>query len=135
MNADDKRSLADLALLTANDKSRTLDVIRALLNAAEEQCRSFQSCHSTFEGDPEIKKLAERMMELRHTIVYYEPNVMEVAAGLKGEDYEYYDGNDIWRLRAEDLRARGVKIDEDDDWEMDVEWEDPLDVYKRLREG
>jgi hypothetical protein len=135
MNADDRKSLADLALLTANDKSRTMDVVRALLNAAEEQCRSFRSCHSTFEGDPEIAKLAKDIMELQMKIPRYEPNVMEVVAGIKGGDYDYYNGNDIFRLRRKDLEARGTKFKNEDEWELDVPWEDPLDVYKRLREG
>jgi len=135
MNADDRRSLADLALLTANDRSRTMDVVRALLKAAEDQCHSLRSCHSTFEGDPAVKKLEEQIRNLMFTVPNYEPNAMEVAAGLKGEDYEYYNGNDIWRLRRKDLEARGTKFANEDDWEMDVPWEDPLDVYKRLREG
>ncbi len=133
MTPEDKKTLARLALLTANDKSRTMDVVRALLQAAEEQCRGYQKCHSTFEGDPEVEKIRVKIFELGCLVPRYSPNLMEMALGLDAEDYEYVNGNDIWRLRAQDLGIDPYA--DNDDWEMDIKWEDPLDVYKRLTAG
>jgi hypothetical protein len=127
----EKGELAQLALLTANDKARTLDVVRALLRAAEEQCRTFQACHSTWSNDPAVNELKEKVMKLSWEVPGYNPTPLALTAGITEEQYEYYNGNDIWRLRGKDLGSRGIAFDEDSCID-DIPWEDPLDTYKRL---
>ena len=97
----------------------------------EKQCENLQRCHSTYANDPSIKTLVEEIRKLHAKIPGYCPTVLEVATGINNEEYEYTNGNEVWRLREKDFADRGITFDEDADLD-DVPWEDPLDTYKRL---
>jgi hypothetical protein len=123
--------LAELALLSANDKSHVLSMIGAFISAAESKCDDLMRLHSTFANDPAIESLRDSLREVRSKVPSYYPPVLEVATGIISDDYEYTNGNEVWRLREKDFAERGIPVEEDCDID-DVEWEDPLDVYKRL---
>jgi hypothetical protein len=123
--------LAELALLSANDKSHVLCMIGGFLRAAETKCDDLMSLHSTFANDPAIEGLRDSIRELHSKVPSYYPPVLEVATGINSEQYDYTNGNEVWRLREKDFADRGITFEEDGDPD-DVPWEDPLDVYKRL---
>ena len=132
MDPGAKEELVQLALLTAEDKANTMRIVRSLLYAAEKQCRSFESCHSTWSNDPEVEKIREQIAKLACKVPSYHPTPLAIASGITEEQYEYYNGNTIWDLRQQDLATQGITFDEDEDDIDDIPWEDPLDTYKRL---
>lgn len=127
----EKKMLAELALLSAVDKEHVLNTIGGFLRAAEAKCDNLMSLHSTFANDPTVEELRDGIRELHSKIPQYYPPVMEVVSGIDSMNYEYTNGNEVWRLREEDFKERGIPVEEDCDID-DVPWEDPLDVYKRL---
>jgi hypothetical protein len=132
MTPEEKLDLEQLSLLIAVQKAHTLRTIRALLYSAVNQVRSYGKCQNTFEVDPDLERVKKLVEEVIDQVPYYDDLVLAATAGFSEEKYEYYTGNEILRLRDKEAKARGV-FDANID-PADRPFEDPLAVFKRLRE-
>lgn len=131
MNNPHTERLSNVALYAAFTKGMTLSAVSRFLMAAQQQCLAYTMCMNTFEGDPEIIALGEKLEELAGQIPQYNSRILQEFGNISLSELQTVDGNEIWQLREEEMIARGLPKPPEDE---PLPFEDPLDLYGRLQE-